>query len=144
MGRAAHSATPTPGLCRHLVFRGAGGSPLPRQRRGDPHGKRDALSAADDRGRGVDGMCGGIICGLREGGGYLSWQNGRIAYVSYDGNGSGIYTSNPNGSGKIAFESERDGNSEIYTMNPNGMSVDRLTNNPAFDFEPDWHLSRPQ
>src|SRR5215210_8849629 len=71
-------------------------------------------------------------------------KNGRIAYVSYDGNGSGIYTSNPNGSGKIAFESERDGNSEIYTMNPNGMSVDRLTNNPAFDFEPDSHLSRPQ
>jgi Tol biopolymer transport system component len=89
-------------------------------------------------------MCGGIICGLREGGGYLSWQNGRIGYVSYDGNGSGIYTSNPNGSGKIAFESERDGNSEIYTMNPNGMSVDRLTNNPTFDFEPDSHLSRPQ
>ena len=50
----------------------------------------------------------------------------------------------PGENGKIAFESNRDGNAEIYTMNPNGQGIDRLTNNPAFDFEPDWHLSRPQ
>src|SRR5215217_8490993 len=42
----------------------------------EKHGKKtDALSTADDRGRGVGGMLGGFGSGaLGEGGGYLSWQ----------------------------------------------------------------------
>jgi dipeptidyl aminopeptidase/acylaminoacyl peptidase len=52
---------------------------------------------------------------------------------------------------RIAFVSDRDGNPsaikasqdprsnyEIYTMNPNGQALDRLTNNPVGDFNPDW------
>ncbi len=38
----------------------------------------------------------------------------------------------------IAFESNRDGNYEIYVMNADGSGQTNLTNNPAFDFAPDW------
>src|SRR5215208_8244417 len=41
---------------------------------GDPYGKAEALFTGTDRGCGGGGMRGGIISGLREGGGYLSWQ----------------------------------------------------------------------
>ncbi len=56
----------------------------------------------------------------------------------------------PDGS-KIAFTSDRDGNPsaveasqdprsslEIYTMDADGTAVERLTNNPYADFNPDW------
>ncbi len=44
----------------------------------------------------------------------------------------------PGQNGKIAFVSNRDGNFEIYAMNANGTGSDRLTNNPANDYGPDW------
>jgi hypothetical protein len=47
----------------------------------------------------------------------------------------------PGKNGKIAFTSTRDGKTgseDIYTMNPSGTSVERLTNNTAGDFDPDW------
>jgi hypothetical protein len=40
--------------------------------------------------------------------------------------------------GQIAFTTDRDGNREIYVMNVDGSTQTNLTNNPAFDFEPDW------
>jgi hypothetical protein len=43
----------------------------------------------------------------------------------------------------VLFQSNRDGNEEIYTINPNGRGVDRLTNNPANDSEPDWQPLSP-
>ena len=50
------------------------------------------------------------------------------------------------GGGRIAFVSERDGNREIYAMDyvdsdgdGNGDNLVNLTNNPAADFDPDWH-----
>ena len=50
----------------------------------------------------------------------------------------------PGQNGKIDFSSNRDGgNLEIYTMSPSGMGLDRLTNDPALDSQPDWQpLSR--
>jgi Tol biopolymer transport system component len=39
---------------------------------------------------------------------------------------------------RIVFASDRDGNSEIYTVNTDGSDLTRLTDNPAFDGEPDW------
>jgi hypothetical protein len=49
----------------------------------------------------------------------------------------------PGQNGKIAFSSNRDGNLEIYTMNTNGQGIDRLTNNPKQDTEPDWQPLSP-
>ncbi len=40
--------------------------------------------------------------------------------------------------GKIVFVSDRDGNQEIYKMNADGTNQTRLTDNSAFDTEPDW------
>jgi TolB protein len=40
--------------------------------------------------------------------------------------------------GKIAFVTDRDGNDEIYVMNADGSNPTNLTNNPAFDADPDW------
>ena len=45
-------------------------------------------------------MC-GVVSGLREGGGYLSSNNGRIAYTVNNGNDSDIYTIKPEGGGKF-------------------------------------------
>ena len=39
---------------------------------------------------------------------------------------------------KIAFTSDRGGDDEIYVMNADGTGPTNLTNNDAFDFEPDW------
>ena len=39
----------------------------------------------------------------------------------------------------IAFESDRDGNHEIYVMNEDGTGARRLTNDAAFDIEPDFN-----
>ncbi len=44
----------------------------------------------------------------------------------------------PGQNGKIAFTSARDNNDEIYTMNTTGGALDRLTNNPQSDVDPDW------
>ena len=40
--------------------------------------------------------------------------------------------------GRIVFTSVRDGNYEIYVMDADGGNQERLTNHPAFDFDPDW------
>lgn len=40
--------------------------------------------------------------------------------------------------GKIVFTSNRDGNEEIYVMNDDGTNQMNLTNNPAFDWYPNW------
>lgn len=42
------------------------------------------------------------------------------------------------GPGTILFESNRDGNAEIYSTNTQTFNVNRLTNNPAVDTQPDW------
>jgi hypothetical protein len=47
---------PPRGYTATIVSRGAGGLALSARKEGEKHGKRDALSAADDRGRGVGGM----------------------------------------------------------------------------------------
>jgi hypothetical protein len=49
----------------------------------------------------------------------------------------------PGQNGKIAFTSNRDGDQEIYTMNTNGQGIDRLTNDPKQDTEPDWQPLSP-
>jgi hypothetical protein len=53
----------------------------------------------------------------------------------------------PGKNGKIAFMSFRHGNIEstysLYTMNPNGQALERLTNNHAADFDPDWQPLSP-
>ena len=43
--------------------------------------------------------------------------------------------SNP---GQIGFTSFRDGNGEIYVMDADGGNQENLTNNPAYDGQPDW------
>jgi Tol biopolymer transport system component len=48
-----------------------------------------------------------------------------------------MYELPPDGS-KIAFFSTRDGNYEIYVMNADGSDPRNLTNNDAFDYDPDW------
>jgi hypothetical protein len=122
--------------------------------------KTDALSTGDDRGCGGGGMRGGFICGLREGGGYLSGQNGRIAYLGYDGNDLEIYTINLNGSGKtqvtnntkgeetlayspnskrIAYSSWDGHDQEIfYTIKVGGGGKTQVTNNDNPDFWPSY------
>ena len=40
--------------------------------------------------------------------------------------------------GRIVFTSRRDGNNEIYVMDADGGNRERLTDNPANDFDPDW------
>lgn len=40
--------------------------------------------------------------------------------------------------GRIAFHSARAGELDIYTMNADGTDVQRLTDSPGRDFEPDW------
>ncbi len=40
--------------------------------------------------------------------------------------------------GRIVFTSFRDGNNEIYVMDADGGNRERLTDNPANDFDPDW------
>ncbi len=40
--------------------------------------------------------------------------------------------------GRIVFSSFRDGNPEIYVMDANGRNQERLTNHPAYDYDPDW------
>jgi Tol biopolymer transport system component len=53
----------------------------------------------------------------------------------------------PGNNGKIAFASNRtsgegvnspDGDVEILTMNQDGAGLTQLTENPVFDFTPDW------
>ena len=41
-------------------------------------------------------------------------------------------------SGTIAFETNRTGNFEIFSMKADGTNPLNLSNNAAFDFEPDW------
>ena len=40
--------------------------------------------------------------------------------------------------GRIAFVSDRDGNDEIYAMSADGSGLARLTDNPAYDWDPSW------
>ena len=40
--------------------------------------------------------------------------------------------------GRIVFTSGRDGNAEIYVMDADGGNQENLTNNPAYDGQPDW------
>jgi TolB protein len=40
--------------------------------------------------------------------------------------------------GSLVFVTSRDGNREIYTIRTNGEDLNRLTNNPADDYSPDW------
>ena len=39
---------------------------------------------------------------------------------------------------RIVFTSRRDGNNEIYVMDADGGNRERLTDNPAYDGDPDW------
>ena len=39
---------------------------------------------------------------------------------------------------RIVFTSRRDGNNEIYVMDADGGNQENLTNNPAYDADPDW------
>ena len=39
---------------------------------------------------------------------------------------------------RIVFASTRDGNTEIYVMDADGGNQENLTNNPAYDSDPDW------
>ncbi|MGH2492981.1 MAG: hypothetical protein ACRDF9_15910, partial [Candidatus Limnocylindria bacterium] len=43
---------------------------------------------------------------------------------------------------RIAFTSGRTGNGDIYSMNVDGTAVTRLTNDAAFDADPDWSPDR--
>jgi Tol biopolymer transport system component len=99
-------------------------------------------------------------------------EGNRIAFHSKRDGNYEIYTIKPNGTGlehltnntvgdfqpawspegnKIAFVSNRDGKKpcrmfscyEIYTMNANGTRVERLTNNTAGDYNPDWQPLSP-
>ncbi len=40
--------------------------------------------------------------------------------------------------GRIVFTSVRDDNSEIYVMDADGGNEENLTNNPAYDAQPNW------
>ena len=51
--------------------------------------------------------------------------------------GDGCPAWSPDGT-KIVFCSDREGNAEIYVMNADGSSPSNLSNNPAFDYLPDW------
>ena len=44
----------------------------------------------------------------------------------------------PPTAGRIAFHSARSGELDIYAMNADGTDLQRLTNSPGRDFEPDW------
>jgi Tol biopolymer transport system component len=70
----------------------------------------------------------------------LEWSpdGSKIAYAS---EGGPIQIVSAPGS-KIAFASYRDGNYEIYSMNADGSSPTRLTNNTAWDNQPNWSPDR--
>jgi dipeptidyl aminopeptidase/acylaminoacyl peptidase len=101
-------------------------------------------------------------------------DGGKIAFASYRHSNEDIYTINADGTGlerlthdpkeddapawspdgnRIAFVRDLHGKkpcrslfscNEIYIMNANGQALERLTNNRAADFEPDWQpLSLP-
>jgi Tol biopolymer transport system component len=40
--------------------------------------------------------------------------------------------------GRVVFHSDRDGEIDVYAMNADGSDVQRLTDAPGRDFEPDW------
>ena len=82
-------------------------------------------------------------------------KNGRIAYVSYGGNNSGIYTINPDGGGKpnvtegsspsyssngkrIAYIVGGGNDTEIYINNVGGGGKTPVTNNNRDDFTPSY------
>ncbi len=44
----------------------------------------------------------------------------------------------PPTAGRIVFHSARSGELDIYTMNADGTNLQRLTDSPGRDFEPDW------
>ena len=44
----------------------------------------------------------------------------------------------PPAAGRIAFHSARSGELDIYAMNADGTDLQRLTDSPGRDFEPDW------
>jgi Tol biopolymer transport system component len=115
----------------------------------------DTLLTGADRGSGVDGLCDGGVSALREGRGYLSCKNGRIAYVADGGNNSGIYTINPDGGGKskvtegfdpsyspngkrIAYIRYDGPDTEIFTIKVEGGGKTRVTNNKRDDFTPSY------
>ena len=49
-----------------------------------------------------------------------------------------LRNAHPSNTGRIVFSSFRDGNPEIYVMDANGRNQERLTNHPAYDYDPDW------
>ena len=54
----------------------------------------------------------------------LPGENGKIAFASNRATGEGV--NNP------------EGDFEIFTMNPDGTGLNQLTDNAAFDFDPEW------
>jgi len=60
----------------------------------------------------------------------------RLTFTA-DGVGDGGPAWSPDGT-KIVFSSDREGNADIYVMDADGSSPTNLSNNPAFDYLPDW------
>jgi Tol biopolymer transport system component len=60
----------------------------------------------------------------REAGATFSGEDGRIVFASNRTTGEGVV--NP------------EGDFEIFTMNPDGTGLTQLTENAAFDFDPEW------
>jgi hypothetical protein len=137
---------------------------LLRQRRGEPHDKADALSSGGDRGCCGGGKRGGFICGLEEAEATFPGENGRIAYASWDGRDSEIYTIKVGGGGKtnvtnnntndaypdyspdgkrIAYTVYNDSQGDIYTINAFGGGKTQVTTTAnADEHAPSWG-SRP-
>ena len=70
-------------------------------------------------------LAGSLLAGsAREANATFSGENGKIAFASNRTNGEGV--NNP------------EGDFEIFAMNPDGTGLTQLTENSAFDFNPEW------
>ena len=65
-----------------------------------------------------------LAAAAREADATFPGENGKIAFASNRANGEGV--NNP------------EGDFEIFTMNPDGTGLTQLTENSAFDFNPEW------